>query len=261
MNRHLSSIHLENRKYWTGRAPSYSENNRNELDTAHRHERWKACLSAEIERNFPGRDPGCLHALDIGTGPGFFAILLCELGLQVTAVDLTPAMLAEAEKNAGEMSDRITFREMNAEHLDFTDGAFDVIVSRNLTWNLPHPEQAYFEWTRVLRPGGLLLNFDANWYAYLNDEKAMEGYMADRANSAKEGIRDANIGENYEVMEDIARRIPLSGIRRPGWDLDILGRLGLRVDADEHIWDRVWSREEKINFSSTPMFMIRAGAV
>lgn len=260
MHRHLSTILSENKKYWTGRSSGYSEINRNELDTAHRHERWKACLSAEIGRKFPGRDPGTLHALDIGTGPGFFAILLCELGLQVTAVDLTPAMLKEAEKNAGEMFGRITFREMNAEHLDFADDTFDVIVSRNLTWNLPHPEQAYSEWTRVLRPEGLLLNFDANWYAYLYDEKAREGYMADRENSEKAGIKDANIGENFDVMEDIARRIPLSGIRRPGWDLDILGRLGLRVEADEYVGDRVWSREEKINFSSTPMFMIRAGA-
>ena len=61
-------------------------------------------------------------------------------------------------------------------------------------------------------------------------------------------------------MEDIARRIPLSGIRRPGWDLDILGQLGLRAEADETFWERVWSREEKINFSSTPMFIVRAGA-
>ncbi len=260
MRGHLSSILLENKRYWTGRSTGYAELNLNELAAAPRHDRWKECLRAEIIRKFPGRDLKSLYALDIGTGPGFLAILLCELGLQVTAVDLTPAMLEKAEKNAGEMACRITFLEMNAEQLEFADDTFDVIVSRNLTWNLPHPEQAYSEWTRVLRPEGLLLNFDANWYYYLFDEEALEGYMADRENSAREGIRDANIGENFDVMEEIARRIPISGIRRPGWDLDILGRLGMHVEADENVGDRVWSREEKINFASTPMFMIRAGA-
>ena len=44
------------------------------------------------------------------------------------------------------------------------DNTFDMIVSRNVTWNLEHPDRAYYEWMRVLKPGGVLLNFDANWY-------------------------------------------------------------------------------------------------
>ena len=181
--------------------------------------------------------------------------------LSVTAVDLTPAMLEEAMRNAGNLAEKIRFLEMNAEELDFPDDSFDVIVSRNLTWNLPHPEKAYAEWSRVLGPGGLLLNFDANWYSYLFDTEALSAYEADRVRVAAEGIHDANIGENFDIMEDIARRIPLSRISRPGWDLDLLGRLGLRAEADESFWKKVWSREEKINFSSTPMFIIRAEAV
>ena len=152
----------ENRIYWTGRASGYSEVNRMELATEQR-QKWRDCLRDEIARQLPDRAPEGLRVLEVGTGPGFFAILLCELGCDVTAIDLTPAMLAEARKNAGALCESIRFLEMNAEATDFPDGSFDVIVSRNLTWNLPHPEAAYAEWTRVLRPGGLLLNFDANW--------------------------------------------------------------------------------------------------
>ena len=47
------------------------------------------------------------------------------------------------------------------------DGSFDVIVTRNLTWNLEEPQKAYQEWCRVLKKGGILLNFDAGWYNYL----------------------------------------------------------------------------------------------
>ena len=122
--------------------------------------------------HFPNRAHEELYVLDIGTGPGFFAILLSEMGFCVTAVDLTPAMLDEARRNAGRLAEKIRFLEMNAEQLDFPDDSFDVIVSRNLTWNLPHPEKAYAEWSRVLRPGGLLLNFDANWYSYLFDSES-----------------------------------------------------------------------------------------
>ncbi len=254
------TILSENKSYWTGRAASYSEVNQLELATQQR-QKWSDCLHAEIARQFPDRAPESLRVLEVGTGPGFFAILLGELGFDVTAVDLTPAMLAEAKKNAGELAGEIRWMEMNAEALDFADASFDVVVSRNLTWNLPHPDRAYAEWTRVLKPGGLLLNFDANWYAYLFDDEAQAAYDRDRANRAAQGVWDQNLGENFDVMEDIARRVPLSNIRRPEWDLALLQGLGLHAEADEQIWQRVWSEEEKLNFSSTPLFLVKAGII
>ena len=150
------TILSENKAYWTDRASGYSEVNQVELETDQR-KKWSDCLHGEIVQHFPGIAAAQLRVLEIGTGPGFFAILLCELGYDVTAIDLTPAMLDEAKKNAGDMADSIRFMEMNAEALDFEDASFDVVISRNLTWNLPHPDAAYAEWARVLRPGGLLV--------------------------------------------------------------------------------------------------------
>ncbi len=251
------SILEENRSYWTGRAPGYAEVNRGELATGQRR-KWRDCLEAELAARFPGRAFSALRVLEVGTGPGFFAILLRELGCEVTAIDLTPAMLDEARQNAGALAEGIRFLEMDAQALDFPAESFDAVISRNLTWNLPEPARACAEWLRVLRPGGLLLNFDANWYAYLFDDAARTGYARDRVNSAASGVRDENIGENFDVMEDIARRVPLSGIRRPEWDLALLAGLGARAEADTEIWRRVWSEEEKLNFASTPLFLIRA---
>lgn len=249
----------ENKEYWTGRASGYSEVNRHELSTEQR-QRWKNCLREELTQHFSDRALADLRVLEVGTGPGFFAILLCELGCNVTAIDLTPAMLAEAKENAGPLAAEIQFIEMNAEALRFADGSFDAVISRNLTWNLPHPRRAYAEWARVLKKGGLLLNFDANWYAYLFDENAQAAYDKDRANSAEQGVWDQNVGaegEHFDVMEDIARRVPLSDIRRPAWDLEQLSGVGLQGEADETVWQRVWSDEEKVSFASTPMFLVR----
>ena len=152
-----------NHTYWTHRAPSYGDVNRKELATAQRRI-WTQTLDVRIQARFPDRARSSIRVLDVGTGPGFFAVILNALGYAVTAVDYTNAMLNEARLNAGEAAEHIHFHCMDAEKLGFADASFDVVVSRNLTWNLPHPERAYAEWARVLKPNGLLLNYDANWY-------------------------------------------------------------------------------------------------
>ena len=247
----------ENIAYWTKRAPGYAQVNRDELGSRQR-QVWSRALDSRIRAHFGRRPRGETAVLDVGTGPGFFAILLAERGYEVTAVDYTASMLEEARYNAGRLGRSIRFFRMNAEQLAFADGYFDVVVTRNLTWNLPHPDKAYGEWRRVLKRGGLLLNFDANWYRYLYDEEARRGYMEDREHIRRSGVADETDGTDIPAMEAIAGKAPLSGCVRPQWDLAILRRLGMDAVADEDIWKTVWTREERINNGSTPMFMIKA---
>lgn len=246
-----------NMTYWTGRAAGYSAVNQEELETT-QHTVWKSTLQNAITSHFGDRKPETIRVLDIGTGPGFFAILLAELGYSVTAVDYTEAMLVEARKNAGALVSRIAFQQMNAEELTFDSHSFDVIVSRNLTWNLHHPDAAYTQWNRVLKEGGLLLNFDANWYRYLHDETAMDAHHADRQNVARQQVADDTAGTDVAEMERIARATPLSRKMRPDWDLHFLKSLGMKAHADQTIWHQVWTEAERVNNASTPMFLVHA---
>lgn len=251
----FASYEEENIHYWTGRASGYSGVNQEELASDQKTV-WGKTIARRIAARFPGKRPESIRVLDVGTGPGFFAILLAELGYQVTAVDYTSSMLEEARQNAGALDSRIDFRQMNAEELLFADHSFDVLVTRNVTWNLHNPEKAYAHWTRVLAPGGLLLNFDANWYRYLWDEEAHRGHSLDRENLADSDVRDETAGTDVDAMEAIARQTPLSRQHRPGWDLQVLRNLGIQAAADEEIWRQVWTKEERINNASTPMFLV-----
>lgn len=257
IDREIRAYIGENISYWTKRAPGYSDVNQEELRTRQR-KIWSQALDSRIQAHFGGRDRSDIHILDVGTGPGFFAIILTELGYRVTAVDYTAAMLEQARANAGALADRIQFHQMNAEELSFEDGRFDVIVSRNLTWNLPMPERAYAHWTRVLKSDGLMLNFDANWYRYLYDANAQNAHLSDRENVQTLGAADDTAGTDVDAMEAIARQAPLSRHTRPQWDRDILKRLGMKVAVDTEIWRQVWTRDEWINNASTPMFLISA---
>ena len=50
--------------------------------------------------------------------------------------------------------------------------------------------------------------------------------------------------------------MPLTRIERPAWDVQVLNRLSLDADADVRVWERTWTDQEKVNFASTPMFMV-----
>jgi len=240
--------------YWSTRTEGYSEVNHKELAGTQKNA-WLKVLTSQ----FPDKPKEEIRILDIGTGPGFFSVILAEAGYHVDAVDYTEGMLEKAKENAGELCRNIHFQRMDAQKLEFEDNTFDVVISRNLTWNLEHPDVAYREWVRVLKAGGKLLNFDANWYGYLYDDKKREAYENDRKNVEKGSLDDHYLCTDIDRMEKIALQVPLSETKRPGWDVKVLEALGAaQIQVNEDIWQQVWSEEEKLNYGSTPMFMVEA---
>ena len=240
-------------KYWTNRAQGYSNLNKWQLGCDSR-QRWHNVLIREL----PKGNPAEIKVLDMGCGPGFFSIILAEDGFDVTAADYTEEMLEKARENA-EGLENITFTRQDAQNLTLPDNSFDVIVSRNLTWVLEEPERAYAEWFRVLKKGGILLNFDANWYAYLYDDEKRRGYERDRKNVEMRNMKDHFIGTDIDEMEAIALKVPLTAKKRPVWDKLVLKNTGFKtVITDTEIWQLVWTETEKVNHGSMPLFMVKA---
>lgn len=241
-------------RYWTRRASSYTEVVKKNLADG-----WDSKWADELIKNFPKTEGRYLKVLDIGTGPGFYAIILASRGYDVTAVDLSEGMLEQAKANAGELAEKIRFLKMDAQTLEFPDNEFDVIVTRNLTWNLPDPVKAYGEWRRVLRDGGVMLNIDSNWYAYLFDEEKKNEKQAERNCTVQAGVEDYESYDESWLMENISRTLPMGKLPRPQWDAVTLLNLGFKnVSADTTVSSKLWSREEMLNYASTPCFLIRA---
>lgn len=72
-------------------------------------------------------------------------------------------------------------------------------------------------------------------------------------------LEDHYLSTDIDAMEAIALQVPLTGIQRPHWDIRTLEKLRMRsITTDVSVWQRVWSTVEKINYASTPMFMISA---
>lgn len=78
----------------------------------------------------------------------------------VTGIDLSPAMLALAKKEAASLGRSVDLRAADAELLPFGDASFDTVVCALSLCNIPHPARAIAEMYRVLASGGQLLLLD-----------------------------------------------------------------------------------------------------
>ena len=99
-------------------------------------------------------------AVDLGAGAGLDAILAAGMvgpSGRVIGVDMTPAMLTKARRNA-ELAgrDNAEFREGYLEALPVGDGVADVVISNGVINLCPDKAAVLAEAFRVLKPGGRL---------------------------------------------------------------------------------------------------------
>lgn len=161
-------------------------------------------------------------------------------------------MLKEAAALAQERRVDVAFRQMDAQDLSYEDESFDVVVSRNLTWTLPKPEKAYREWFRVLKKGGILLNFDANYGEHVRSESTQNNRAAADSPYGHTGMTDEMEEENrlITLAMEISRKM------RPCWDRELLLAIGFQsCKTDKDIGRRVLGG---FDLRTAPMFGICA---
>lgn len=230
-------------KYWADRADSFFVQRQHELDSPKAY-KWLS----EIRNKIGAEKP--LKILDVGCGAGYFIVLLGLEGHDVTGIDLTEAMVDRANKLI-EMNEPydcdLQAIVMDGENLDFSDEKFDVLITRNLTWTLPHPIQAYSEWYRVLKKGGLLLNFDAEYAKGAHN-------LNNQDNLAHKNISD----EMKEECHKIYHMLTISTLDRPQWDVEVLYQIGFEsVEVDPEFADRIYDVKDEF-YIPDRMFMISA---
>ena len=210
--------------YWDARSEGFSDSSQEEL-ASEPGEWWKDFFRNTLK-------PGC-SVLDDGAGAGFFTVLLAALGYQTTAIDYSTGMVDRIRSNLEEQGFYADVRQMDVQRLEFPDESFDAVVSRNVFWNLEEPEEAYKEICRVLRPGGILILEDGNFYLRYHNEAYRKAYQEMQSSYDENSLQDCHSRHNpnhvdFTIMEEIARDLPLSFRERPVWDFEQLVKLDFR---------------------------------
>ncbi len=98
------------------------------------------------------------HILEVGVGTGL-SLPEYSWTSRLTGVDLSVPMLRKAKARTVEHRltnvDRLAV--MDAQHLGFQDGVFDVVVAQYVITAVPDPEATLDEFARVLKPGGEII--------------------------------------------------------------------------------------------------------
>lgn len=116
------------------------------LERSH-YARWRTRLFAQVRGS---------QVLDIGVGTGK-NLAFYPTGTTVTAIDLSPGMLAHARESAAKHHSPVHLYQMDAQHLAFPDRTFDTTVATFVFGSVPDPVRGLREAARVTKPEGQIL--------------------------------------------------------------------------------------------------------
>ena len=146
------------------------------------------------------------QALDLACGPGTFTRAFAPRVRRITGLDLTPALLAQAQAAAAKQGLTNTgFVCGTATALPFVDGSLDLVTCGYSVHHFGEPAAALAEVARVLRRGGKLALMDLIVPGEVDAE-------AGRVNNEIEIVRDAS-HENTFFAAELRALVEATGLR------------------------------------------------
>jgi ubiquinone/menaquinone biosynthesis C-methylase UbiE len=145
-----------------------------------------------LRRQLWAKAPETGRILEIGVGTGI-NMQHYPPGADMAAIDISEKMLARASKRARKLGRAVDLRIMDAQDLEFDDGAFDAVVATCVFCSVPDPVKGLRQAWRVLRPGGRLLLLE-----HVRSDNPVAGKIMDWLNPLVVRMEGANINRRTE---------------------------------------------------------------
>jgi SAM-dependent methyltransferase len=247
----MAEIHDRIRDWWNAdaevydRAPSHAASDPVEAAA------WRAALEDALP-------PSPSSVLDVGAGTGAMSLLAAELGHEVTALDLAPAMLDQARGKAEARGVSLSFVVARAD--EPPAGPFDAVMERHVLWTSPNPVETLRAWRAVVEPGGRLALFEGIWG------------RTDLLQQVRDGIAEA-LRRLYAIPHDhhaeydeaILAELPLARLPSAAPLIDAVYAAGWRGVRIRRLRDVEWARRIAARpvlgaLESVPQFALIADA-
>ncbi len=218
------------KEYWDSRSDTY--------DRSPGHVCLPGIWRSILESVFDSK----MRILDVGTGTGFLALILAELGHEVVGLDISEGMLKVAKMKAKKRGLKVQFKLGDAENLPFKDESFDAIVCRHLLWTLPNPKKALAEWVRVAKEKIVVV--DGRW-----GDKSLGAKFRRLFGRILIGVYERrNPFKQFHYKREINNHLPFYG----GTDLNALIEIVESLNLKTRVWDLAWLREMQIKSLPLP---------
>jgi ubiquinone/menaquinone biosynthesis C-methylase UbiE len=160
---------------------------------------WRKRLQAGIKGE---------RALEVGVGTGKNLAYYPE-DVRITAIDLSPRMLARARRKVAKSNLNVDLQEMDIEHLDFADHSFDMVFATFVFCSVPDPVMGLCELRRVCKPDGRLLLLE-----HMRPHHPVLGFLFDVFNPMVVRMMGANINRKTGRLANQGGRKPFIGYRQ-----------------------------------------------
>jgi ubiquinone/menaquinone biosynthesis C-methylase UbiE len=222
----MADVHERIRAFWDEDARTYDATKSHAVSDPLERAAWRQALRDALP------EPGTT-VLDVGAGTGALSLLAAELGFEVTALDLSPGMLGEAERKAKErgLADRMTFVVGSAT--EPPRGPFDAVMERHVLWTMTDPVAALRAWRAVARR---LVLFEGVWgsRALVSRAKVLA------AETLRTVMRTAP-DHHAPYPEEVLAELPLARIPSPVPLIEAVDEAGWRGVRIKRLRDVEWA--------------------
>jgi len=223
----MEEVHDRLQGFWDRDAATYDRSPAHAASDPVEAAAWRAALARHLPTS-----PASV--LDVGAGTGSISVLVAEMGHRVTALDLSPAMLAKAREKAAARG--LVIATVTGPASEPPPGPFEAIVARHLMWTLPAPAEALAAW-RAVAPRGRLVLFEG-----IFARQSLGWRARGKAANLVRTLRSVPSDHHGAYDPGLLASLPLAGASSPALLVEAVDEAGWRRIRLERLRDVEWAR-------------------